>query len=190
MAKAIHHKRRKYIMKRTIAIFMVVVLLVISTTALSAEAPSMQLLVRVSKLTLRTEPSRNSPAVKNQDNKSVQLRIGDVVYEAHERFDSPEYGEFCHIRTADGLEGYVIKRYLTYGYKIILTGQTTENIYTSEWACIHKDLGIGSGAGDRKGEVLIVTDETVNCLHVLTTENIEGVEGYISRYADYDYIYQ
>ena len=178
-------------MKRTIAIFMLVALFLglLSTIALSEEAPSMQLFVRVAKLTLRTEPSRNSPAVKNQDNKSVQLRVGDVVYEAHERFDSPEYGEFCYIRTADGLEGFVIKRYLTYGYKIVLTDKSTVNIYTTEWACIHQDLGIGSGAGDRKGEVLIVLDETMDCLHVLTTENQECVEGYISKYANYDYLY-
>ena len=180
-------------MKRLISLLLVLSLTMLGgiTTTLAQEEvpPPMNLMVRVSKLTLRTEPNRNAEPVKDNNNKSIQLRMGDVVYESTNRaFHRPEYGEYCYIRTLDGIEGFVIMRYLTYGYKIFLNGDHTQNIYTSEWACINGDLGVGSGVGDRINEILIVVDETVECLHVLTIEN--PVEGYISRYADYEYLWE
>lgn len=177
-------------MKRTIAILMVLALLLgLSVTALSDEVPSMQLRVAIPKMTLWSEPTNKSDPVKDGENKSVRLKVGDIVYETKDQFGRSDYGEYYHVRDVNGNEGYACKRYLIYGYKILLQGKSSQNIYRTEWGAIHESKEVGAVAAYRKMEELLVIDETTNCLHVLTVENPESIEGYISRYAYYSYVY-
>ena len=66
-------------MKRLISLLLVLSLTMLGgiTTTLAQEEvpPPMNLMVRVSKLTLRTEPNRNAEPVKDNNNKSIQLRM-------------------------------------------------------------------------------------------------------------------
>lgn len=184
-----YNKKEEGIMKRAITILMIlVVLLSMEASVLAERKPDMQLRVGIPKMTLWSEPTNKSDPVKNEQNKSVKLKVGDIVYETEDQFGRSDYGDYYYVST-NGYEGYVCKKYLIYGYKIRLEGRRTQNIYRTEWGATHESEEIGTVSAYRKAEELLVIDETVNCLHVLTVEKPESIEGYISRYAYYSYIY-
>lgn len=179
----------KSIKKVLATLALIVFVLLYALNAAAFQLPEMQLRVAIPKLTLWSEPTNKSTPVKDVENKSVRLKCGDIVYEMPDQFGRTDYGDFISVRDENGNYGYACKKYLVYGYKILLQGSVSQDIYRNEWGVLNNDQGIGAVTASRKNEELIVIGETTNCLQVLTVEEPESVSGYISRYAYYSYVY-
>ena len=173
-------------MKKFLAtLALVIFVLLYALNAAAVQPPAMQLRVAIPKLTLWSEPTNKSTPVKDVDGKKVSLRCGDIVYEISDLFGS----EYMYVSDENGNKGYVAKQYLVYGYKILLQGGYSQNIYRTEWAARYGDKGIGSVVAYRNNEELLVIGETTGCFQVLTVAEPEAISGYLPDLACYAYVY-
>ncbi len=173
-------------MKKFLVIMaLIIFVLLYALNAAAVQPPAMQLRVGIPKITLWSEPSNKSQPVRDTDGKKVSLRCGDIVYEISDLYGN----EYMYVRDQYGNHGYVARQYLVYGYKILLQGGYSQNIYRTEWSARNGDKGIGSVVAYRNNEELLVIGESTACLQVLTVSEPEGISGYLPDLACYAYVY-
>lgn len=177
-------------MKKVLSLVITLAVILLLATANVAKAdgdtPPMRLRVGITRLTLWSRPSNKSAPVKDEvTGKSVKLYCGDVVYE----MQNADCGEFLYVHDQYGHEGYVFKKYLVYGYKILL-GDVLQDIFRTEWGATYSDAGIGSAIASRRNEELIVIGESQHTMQVITMSDPAAVSGYIPSYAYFEYVYE